>query len=75
MVDRDGGIGDLKMKSLCDAMEISRRLILVLTKSYLDSADCLREAHYLTGQLNTSIIHGATKRVTCNIGVERNAEN
>ena len=49
--ERDSEIGTEKYTELCTAVEDSRKLIILLSNSYLASAACLNEANLLAIKL------------------------
>ena len=54
--DRDSEIGTEKYTELCQAVEDSRKLVIILSNSYLANPSCLNEANLLAGK-STQIVH------------------
>ena len=50
MVDRDSAVGSPKYTEKCRAIEESRKIIILLSNSYLANPSCLAEADLVAGK-------------------------
>ena len=48
---RDAGIGTEKYTELCETIENSRKIIIVMSNNYISNPACLREASMLAGTI------------------------
>ena len=56
IVDRDSHVGSPRYTEKCRAIEESRKIIILLSNSYLASPSCLSEADLVAGKLIRAIL-------------------
>ena len=55
--DRDAEVGAMRFANICQAIEDSRKIIILLSSSYAASDSCLNEANMLAGTLMTLFLY------------------
>ena len=63
MVDRDSAVGSRKYTEKCRAVEESRKIIILLSNSYLGNPSCLAEADLIAGNYSTKRFYFLTSQL------------